>query len=159
MSDRTSGRITVDDVGTFRTSIAIEHPARRGDTRLVTSVLVDTGAEATWIPRPVLDGLGIRPERKERYRMADGRVLERAVGFALVQVAGKTTADDVVFAEPGDETILGARSLEGLNLRVDARTKQLVSAGPITTAALRATSDAGSARKTRSAAAGSPDPP
>ena len=28
-------------------------------------------------------------------------------------------------------TLLGARSLEGLNLRVDPRTKQLVDAGPI----------------------------
>jgi hypothetical protein len=30
--------------------------------------------------------------------------------------------------------LLGARSLEGLNLRVDARTKQLVDAGPIVAA-------------------------
>jgi hypothetical protein len=39
-----------------------------------------------------------------------------------------------VFAEPGDMVLLGARSLEGLNLRVDARTKQLVDAGPIVAA-------------------------
>ena len=63
--------------------------------------------------------------------MADGRILQREVGFALVHVAGKATADDIVFGEPGDLTILGARSLEGLNLRVDPRTKQLVTAGPI----------------------------
>ena len=37
----------------------------------------------------------------------------------------------VVFAEPGDMTILGARSLEGLNVRVDSQRKQLVPAGPI----------------------------
>jgi hypothetical protein len=67
--------------------------------------------------------------------MADGRVLERDVGFAILHVAGKHSSDDITFAEPGDLTLLGARSLEGLNLRVDPRAKQLVPAGPIVTAA------------------------
>jgi len=39
--------------------------------------------------------------------------------------------DYVVFAEPGDKILLGARSLEGLNLRVDAQRKQLIPAGPM----------------------------
>lgn len=121
-------------MGTFRTDIAIEHPARRGHLHPLADVLVDTGAEATWIPRAVLLALGVAPERIERYRMADGRILEREVGFALVHVAGKATADDVVFAEPEDLVLLGARSLEGLNLRVDPRQKKLVSAGPIVAA-------------------------
>jgi len=125
----------MSDMGTFRTTIAIEHPARRGVTEVLRDVLVDTGAEATWVPRAVLEALGIRAERVERYQMADGRILERQVGFALVHVGDKATADDVVFAEPGDTLILGARSLEGLNLRVDPRAKVLVSAGPIITAA------------------------
>jgi hypothetical protein len=41
----------------------------------------------------------------------------------------------VVFAEPGDMTLLGAHSLEGLNLRVDSTARRLVPAGPIVTAA------------------------
>lgn len=121
----------MDDMGTFRTSIEIEHPGQRGRCELLSDVLVDTGAEATWVSREVLQRLGVQPERTERYLMADGRILQREVGFALVHVAGKATADDIVFGEPGDLTILGARSLEGLNLRVDPRAKQLVTAGPI----------------------------
>ena len=66
--------------------------------------------------------------------MADGRVLTRDVGFVIVHVAGRTTIDEVVFGQPNDLTILGARSMEGLNLRVDPRTRQLVSAGPIVAA-------------------------
>lgn len=125
------------DMGTFTTEVGIEHPAHRGEVRMLTGVLVDTGAEATWIPRSVLASLGIRPERSERYLMPNGYVLEREVGFALVHVAGKATADDVVFGEASDQVILGARSLEGLNLRVDPRRKTLVTAGPIITAAGR----------------------
>jgi predicted aspartyl protease len=83
----------------------------------------------------LLEALGIAPERTELYQMADGRILERQVGFAIVHAGGKATSDDVVFADATDLIILGARSLEGLNLRVDARRKQLVSAGPILAAA------------------------
>lgn len=38
---------------------------------------------------------------------------------------------DVMVAEPGDMTPLGARAREGLNLRVDVVTKMLVPAGPV----------------------------
>ena len=57
--------------------------------------------------------------------------------------AGGTSAPDiVVFADPQDMVLLGAHSLEGLNLRVDAVEKRFVPAGPVpvaqaTVAALR----------------------
>jgi hypothetical protein len=41
------------------------------------------------------------------------------------------TVDEVVFAEKGDLLLLGARTLEGLNLVVDSRRKRLVAAGPL----------------------------
>ena len=123
-----------DTMGTFRTTVGVEHVAHRGRVATIGDVIVDTGAEGTWIPRQVLEQLGIRAERTEMYQMADGRVLTREVGFAIVHVAGVTAADHVVFAEPGDLALLGARSLEGLNLRVDSRRKLLISAGPIVTA-------------------------
>jgi predicted aspartyl protease len=122
------------DVGTFKTIIAIEHPGRRGLLRTVDDVLVDSGSDFTWIPRLILEDLGIARERSERMIAADGRILERDIGFAIVHVEGKATNDDVVFAEAGDLVLLGARSLEGLNLRVDRREKRLVSGGPIVAA-------------------------
>jgi len=127
------------DMGTFRTTIGVESFARRGTIAELHDVLVDTGAEATWIPRAVLEQIGVLPEGVERYQMADGRELVRQVGHARVHVAGKATADDVVFGEHGDAVILGARSMEGLNLRVDPRTKQLVYAGPKITALAQVT--------------------
>jgi hypothetical protein len=45
------------------------------------------------------------------------------------------TIDEVVFGEPGDLVLLGARSLEGLNLRVDPVHKMLIDAGPAPAAA------------------------
>ena len=43
----------LSDMGTFRTSIAIENPARRGELRSLSDVLVDTGSETLsvqWLP-------------------------------------------------------------------------------------------------------------
>jgi predicted aspartyl protease len=119
------------DMGSFRVTIVIENAARRGEKRSLTDVLVDTGSEFTWVPRPLLEALGIAPERAEHFVVADGRALTREIGFGIIHVGEWSTADDVVFAEPGDLILLGARSLEGLNLRIDPRRRKLVPAGPI----------------------------
>ena len=100
------------------------------------NVLVDTGAELTWVPTDVLESLGIERYTPWRFRQADGTILERWTGAAFVHVAGKRAADEVVFGEPGDLVLLGARSLEGLNLRVEPATKRLVDAGPAPAAAV-----------------------
>jgi predicted aspartyl protease len=121
----------MSDMGTFRTTIMIESVERRGEMRAVEDALVDTGSEYTWVPLGVLADLGIRPEQTQHFVVADGRHLERQVGIAIVHAAGAMAPDFVVFAEPGDMILLGARSLEGLNMRVDAQRKQLVPAGPI----------------------------
>ena len=119
------------DMGTFRTTILVESIERRGDTRTVEDALVATGSEYTWVARDVLESLGIGPERTQRFIVADGRTLERYIGFAIVHAGGTSAPDLVVFAEQGDMILLGAHSLEGLNLRVDALRKQLVPAGPV----------------------------
>ncbi len=124
-----------DDMGTFRVDVGIENPARPGERRTLTSVLVDTGAELSWVPAAVLESLGIERHATWRFRQADGTVIERWVGPAFVHVAGKRTTDDLVFGEPGDLVLLGSRSLEGLNFRVEPVTKRLVDAGPAPAAA------------------------
>ena len=121
----------MDDMGIFRTTIEIENPSARGRRQEIRDVMVDTGSEYTWIPRPVLDSLGLVAERVMRFQTADGRVIERAVAFANVFAGGTSAPDIVVFADESDLVLLGVRALEGLNLRVDVVTKQLVSAGPV----------------------------
>jgi predicted aspartyl protease len=124
-----------DEMGSFRVDVEIENPAHPGDRRVVRSVLVDTGAELSWVPTAVLESLGVERNRKWYFRQADGTVLERWTGIAVVSVAGKRTGDDVVFGEPGDLVLLGSRTLEGLNFRIEPVTKQLVDAGPAPAAA------------------------
>jgi predicted aspartyl protease len=120
-----------DEMGIFRVAVEVENPARPGQRRRIQAALVDTGAELSSFPAEDLELLGIERYERMRFRQASGAVIERWVGPAFVHAAGKRATDDVVFGEPGDLTLLGARSLEGLNLRVDPVTKQLVDAGPM----------------------------
>jgi predicted aspartyl protease len=97
----------------------------------VPRALVDTGSEYTWIPSRTLEKIGVNREKKDlQFTMANGQTITRSVGFAILRVNGHFTIDEVVFAEPGDVTLLGARTLEGLSL-VDPRKKKLVAAGPL----------------------------
>ena len=124
-----------DDMGTFHVEVEIENPVRPGERRTLTSVLVDTGAELSWVPAEALESLGIERYTKWHFRQADGTILERWVGGTFIYVAGKRTSDDVVFGEPGDLVLLGSRTLEGLNFRVEPVTQRLVDAGPAPAAA------------------------
>ena len=118
------------EMGTFRVDVDIENPLRPGMRRTLNSVLVDTGAELSWFPADLLESLGIERYTQWHFRQADGTILARWTGLAFVHVAGKRASDDVVFGEPGDLVLLGARTLEGLNFRIDPTIKQLVDAGP-----------------------------
>jgi predicted aspartyl protease len=124
-----------DDTGSFRVDVEVENPLRPGERRSLSAVLVDTGAELSWFPAAVLESLGIERRKIWRFRQANGTVLERWTGPAFVHVAGTSATDDVVFGEPGDLTLLGSRSLEGLNFRIDPVAKRLVDAGPAPAAA------------------------
>jgi predicted aspartyl protease len=121
----------VSEMGIFRVTIGVENVAQRGVVRYVADALVDTGSELTWIPREILQSLGVNVERRRSFIVADGRHVERDIGYAVVHADESATVDEVVFAEESDFALLGVRSLEGLNLRVDVVSKQLVDAGPV----------------------------
>ena len=121
----------IDDMGIFRTTIEVA-PWPGHDRRAVLhDVMVATGSEFSWIPADVLRQLGVEPVRSERFESADGRILERMVGWAVLYAAGRGAPVVVTFAEPGDMTLLGATALESMNMRIDLGRKELVPAGPV----------------------------
>jgi predicted aspartyl protease len=119
-------------MGAFRVECEIVNPERRSRSARVSRMLVDTGSEHTWVAGETLRRIGVAPEKKDvEFMMANGRTITRRVGFAILRYGEHFTIDEVVFGEPGDLQLLGARTLEGLNLTVDARRKRLVAAGPL----------------------------
>ena len=76
--------------------------------------------------------MGVKREKKDLgFVLANGEIVTCRVGFAILRVGKNFTIDQVVFAEPGDLLLLGAHTLEGLNLTVDSARKKLVAAGPL----------------------------
>ena len=119
-------------MGTFYAKCKIENAADRSKSVVLSRMLVDTGSEYTWVPAGSLERIGIDREKKDvLFVMANGQQITRSVGFAIIRLDKHFTIDEVVFAEKGDLLLLGARSLEGLNLTVDSRHKKLVAAGPL----------------------------
>lgn len=119
-------------MGTFYTGCKVENHVDRSKSVRLAKALVDTGSEYTWIPGKALEQIGVVREKKDlRFVMANGELVTRSVGFAILRVGKAFTIDEVVFAEPGDQVLLGARTLEGLNLVVDPSRKKLVAAGPL----------------------------
>ena len=99
---------------------------------MLPSVLVDTGSEYPWVSEKTLERIGVRREKKDvSFVLANGLLVTRSVGFAIIRLDRYFTVDEVVFAEPGDLLLLGARTLEGLNLNVDPLRRRLVAAGPV----------------------------
>ena len=119
-------------MGLFRIDIEVAVPGRHARWTPIRDVVVDTGAELTWLPEDVLRGLGVETfKTHERFLTADGRLVRRDLGIALVRHGRFKTVDEIVFAKPGDLTLLGAHTLEGFNATVDPRRRRLVAGGPM----------------------------
>ena len=117
---------------TFYTRCKIENPVERTRSVVIPKLLVDTGSEYTWVFERTLERIGIQREKKDlAFVLANGQEVTRSVGFAIIRLDKYFTIDEVVFAERGDLSLLGARTLEGLNLTIDPARKKLVAAGPV----------------------------
>ena len=107
-------------------SVAIQVGDLEGRRFEPVEAWVDTGAFYSSVPRALLESLGVVPHIREPFRLADGRVVESEIGRAFIRVADREEITLVLFAEPESPPLLGAYSLEGLRLAVDAGAQRLV---------------------------------
>ena len=119
-------------MGIFRVGCKVVNIADPKKWAAVDKLLVDTGSDYTWLPAKVLEKIGVERIKKDIVlSMANGQTITRSAGYAIIHSDKFQTVDEVVFAEPGDQLLLGARTLEGFNARVDPKQKKLVAAGPV----------------------------
>ncbi len=111
-------------MGTFSVTISVAADDQNSEE---LEALVDTGATNTVIPADLLQRLGVRPHRTSVFQLADGREVEMEIGRAWVRVDGQREFTQVVFGPAGSEPILGAITLEEMNLAVDPVARKLVS--------------------------------
>ena len=112
-------------MGHFSVRVTIAHPLERQRQQEV-ELLVDTGATFSWVPRVILEHLGLPRLQRQPFQTADGRVIERETAGGLVQLDGKEAIVTLVLGEPQDGCLLGATTLESLGLAVHPIRRQLV---------------------------------
>src|SRR5438309_499565 len=81
--------------------------------------LVDTGAIDCLASRSSLKKIGIRPEGRAIYELANGETVEYAYGFARVSFMGSETVSKVIFGPDDVEPILGVVALESTGVGID----------------------------------------
>ena len=91
----------------------------------VCDLIVDTGSTLSWVPEEVAARVGIQATEVRTFRLADGRLVDRPVGEAILEAEGLRGATRIVFARPGDGSLLGLHALEGLGLEVDPGARTL----------------------------------
>ena len=95
-------------------------------------VLVDGGSQYTLLPEDAWRRIGLQPQRRQRFRLADGTLLGREISNCVVKLAelGETPTP-VVVGEPGDVALLGAVTLKELGLVLNPFTRTLHPAAPL----------------------------
>jgi len=103
----------------FKVNVIAVNPKNTEKVTPPIEALVDTGAELTWLPRDLLLQIDIEPIRKRTFITATKQTIQREVGYAILRSEGYETIDEVVFAESGDMSLLGVRTIEGFGVMVD----------------------------------------
>ncbi len=87
--------------------------------------LVDTGATDSLAPAAELRKIGVVPEGKMAYELADGVVREYPFGLVRIAFMGEITAGRVIFGPDDAEPLLGVTALESVGITVDPATGTL----------------------------------
>lgn len=103
----------------FKVEVKAINPKDESKQSVPIDALVDTGSELSWLPRQLLEELGIAERRTRNFVTANDERINRDVGYAILQVDNYQTIDEVVFAEKGDMILLGVRTIEGFGVLVD----------------------------------------
>src|SRR5438105_4338943 len=90
--------------------------AREAKASRSVEFLVDSGAVYSVVNAQTLKALGCKPYRRKSFYLADGSSVERRIGDAYFEYAGVGGAAPVIFGEKGDSNLLGATTLEALEL-------------------------------------------
>ena len=111
-------------MGATHVTVAISNPADP-KRRWEELFLVDTGAVDCMAPAKHLRAIGIEPEGKRVYELADGSEIVMQVGIARVEFMGEVIGATIIFAEDDVEPILGVTALESVGIEVDPRSQRL----------------------------------
>lgn len=112
------------ETGAIRVEVTLSNPADRSRS-WTGPMLVGTGATNSVVPRPILAALGVVPEGRKTYELADGTEVQMNIATIRIELMGELTAGLVVFGRTDAESLLGVTALESVGVEVDPRNQRL----------------------------------
>lgn len=85
--------------------------------------MVDSGAHYTVVPYEMVKKLDLKPNYTQEFSLADGRIIKRKIGNAVIKYKDKEGAMMVVLGEKHDGGLLGVTTLENFGLMLDPFTR------------------------------------
>jgi predicted aspartyl protease len=82
----------------------------------IVRLLVDSGAAWSCLPEHDWRALGLEPDRRYEFDLADGTVIERGVSECSFRYGEVEATSPVILGEKNDMALLGAVTLESLGL-------------------------------------------
>ena len=78
----------------------VENMAVPEKSAIIEQLIVDTGSEFTWIPSETLSAVGVDVRKRNvEFVMANGEIIARDIGYAILRVHDFETVDEIVFAQ------------------------------------------------------------
>lgn len=111
-------------MGLTRLKLKVRRDATARATREV-EFLIDSGAVHSVVPAEILRRLKIKPFKKTQFVLANGGSIERSVGTAHFVYRDHEGGAPVIFGEKNDSAVLGATTLEALELALNPLTREL----------------------------------
>lgn len=87
--------------------------------------LVDTGATDSLVPRPHLEAIGLKPEGKRVYELADGSEIAVDITVAKIEFMGEIVGGTIVIGADDAEPLLGVTALASVGIEIDPVNQRL----------------------------------
>ena len=111
-------------MGILKVSIDVGNPQRTVFEEVELTAV--TGSTYTALPRALLEQLGVPVDVTLPSETADGGIVPVEVGETVIRLEGRQFTTPVIFAEPGEPSLLGVVSLEQASLAIDPVAGRLI---------------------------------
>lgn len=111
-------------MGATYTDVTIRNPANR-EREWTGKFLVDTGAFDSLVPRACLEAIGLEPQGRRNYVLADGKPVTLDITVAEMEFEGEIVGGTIVYGENEAEPLLGVTALDSGGFEVDPRSQAL----------------------------------
>ena len=93
--------------------------------------VVDTGAVDCVVPRQHLEAIGLSPDGRREYTLADGSKIMMDIAVARVEFMGEIAGVTIAMGDESCEPLLGVTALESMGIEVDPHNQELNKLGAI----------------------------